>query len=119
MITSDLNTIIKHTLSAVNPYHLLRSALFCKGGNVLCVVDREYELQKNVKLIAAGKAVGGMVRAVQDLIGDHIIKGVVSLPLGYRDTFKTRDDLYPLPSPQVTLFSRIPCLIDIYFLLVI
>lgn len=105
MITSDLNIIIKHTLSAVNPYQLLKSALFYNGGNVLCVGDREYKLQQNVKLIAAGKAVGGMVRAVQDLIGDHIIKGVVSLPQGYRDTFKHRLDLYPLSSPQVRTIS--------------
>ncbi|KAI6655156.1 Glycerate kinase [Oopsacas minuta] len=105
IIASDVNAILKYSLNAINPYQLLRSALLYQSDNTLCVQGRAYKLRNNVKLIAAGKAVGGMVRAVQDLIGDHVIKGVVSLPLGYTDTFKNRKDLYPLPSPKVNIFE--------------
>ena len=104
-MASDLNAILRYSLKATNPYHLLKSTLHIRDGTHICVQGREYKLINNVKLIAAGKAVGGMVRAVQDLIGDHIIRGVVSLPIGYRNTFYTKKDLYPLHSPLVSLYS--------------
>ena len=36
----------------------------------------------NVKVVAFGKAVLGMVEAVETLLGDHIVGGVASVPVG-------------------------------------
>ena len=111
-MTSDLNAILQYSLKAINPYLLLKSKFHKGNGTSIYVQGREYKLRNNVKLIAAGKAVGGMVRAVQDLIGGHIMRGVVSLPIGYRDTFYARKDLYPLHSPLVSKYNT-SCIIEI------
>ena len=39
-----------------------------------------------MKVIALGKAVLGMVSAVDDLIGSHITEGVASVPVGSLET---------------------------------
>jgi glycerate kinase len=59
---------------------------------VLGVRGREYALDHNVKVVAFGKAVLGMLDALESLLGDHIIAGVASVPMGssekrYNDTF--------------------------------
>ena len=36
----------------------------------------------NVKVVAFGKAVLGMVEAVETLLRDHIVSGVASVPVG-------------------------------------
>ena len=112
-MASDLNAILQYSLKAINPYLLLKSILRI-GGTSLHVEGREYKLRHNVKLIAAGKAVGGMVRAVQDLIGDHILSGVVSLPIGYRNTFVGSKDLYPLHSPLVGIDTILAVSVERY-----
>ena len=37
---------------------------------------------RNVKVIAFGKAVLGMVSAVEDVVGSHITEGIASVPVG-------------------------------------
>ena len=45
-----------------------------------------YCLNHNVHVIAFGKAVLGMCKAVQLLLGDHIVSGVASIPVGLEAT---------------------------------
>lgn len=48
-----------------------------------------YKLNKNVYVVGFGKAVSGMARAVEDLVGQHIVRGVVSVPYGTKKLFAT------------------------------
>ena len=41
-----------------------------------------------MKLLAFGKAVLGMVAAVERVIGNHLIEGVASIPVGTVETAK-------------------------------
>lgn len=43
---------------------------------------RRYDLRRNVKVLAFGKAVLGMVAAVHRLLHDHIATGHASIPVG-------------------------------------
>ena len=52
-------------------------------------------MRKNVYVAAFGKAVLGMVRAVEEVVGDHLVRGVASVPCGMRDTL-TRNNLQHL-----------------------
>ena len=52
------------------------------------VGQTDYVLSKNVYVAAFGKAVVGMVKALEDLIGDHIIDGVASVRYGIIDALK-------------------------------
>lgn len=41
---------------------------------------------RNVKVVAFGKAVLGMVAAVEGLLHNHVVGGVVSVPVGAVET---------------------------------
>ncbi|EDO29481.1 predicted protein, partial [Nematostella vectensis] len=51
----------------------------------LRVQGSEYMVYKNVYVVAFGKAVLGMARAVEDVLGHNIIRGVASIPCGLQD----------------------------------
>ena len=42
-----------------------------------------YKINKNVHVVAFGKAVTGMVRVVEELFGDDIVNAVAVVPDGY------------------------------------
>lgn len=48
-----------------------------------------YNIKQNVYVVGFGKAVIGMARAVDEVLGKNIVKGVISVPLGIQNTFKT------------------------------
>ena len=52
----------------------------------------------NVRVVAFGKAVAGMIRAAQDILGDHIISVTASVPSG------SSTDIV-LPGPGVRVFQ--------------
>ncbi len=57
-----------------------------------------------MKVVAFGKAVLGMVAGVESVIGDHIIEGVASVPIG---TMSTATSNFPQYLPPES--SRIRC----------
>ncbi len=54
---------------------------------------------RNIKVAAFGKAVLGMVAAVEHVLGNHVVGGVASVPVG---AMETAQKFYPhhLPSPD-------------------
>ena len=42
-------------------------------------------------VIGFGKAVGGMCRTVQSIVGDHVVKGALSVPCGLFDDFSLQN----------------------------
>ena len=62
-----------------------------RDGDTLTVDGRRYSLNRNVHIVAFGKAVLGMVKTAEEVLGEHVIGGVASVPAGIRDTFKRLD----------------------------
>jgi len=91
-------------LEAVDPKRAVKNVLSRKG-DVLKVGEVTYTLSKNVYVAAFGKAVVGMVRALEDLIGDHIVDGMASIRSGIIDALKANglESQIPSPSSNVTL----------------
>ena len=58
------------------------------------VDGKTYTLKKNVFIVGFGKAVSGMAKTLEDLIGLHIVRGVISIPFGSQALFKTHGKLY-------------------------
>ena len=68
------------------PEHMVKKALQISGTR-LQVGNTEYLLNKNVHIVAFGKAALGMVRAAEDVLKDHVVRGIASVPLGIQETF--------------------------------
>lgn len=81
--------IFASAMETIAPDKLARNSLH-RRGDVLVVNDKEYRLKENVYVVGYGKAVLGMMRGVQDVLKDHIVRGVISVPYGTKETFKTQ-----------------------------
>lgn len=90
-LKSDAQTIFGAALSAVSPQEMVKNNLLFHQ-NILSVKEREYAVDKNVSVVAFGKAVLGMAKAVDDILGDQIVRGVASIPVGLPDVIKVGID---------------------------
>lgn len=88
-LKSDAQTIFRASLSAVSPQEMVKSNLLFHQ-NILTIKEREYAVDKNVSVVAFGKAVLGMAKAVDDILGDQIVRGVASVPVGLPDVIKVQ-----------------------------
>ena len=85
--------IFNAAVEAVLPHRMVNRTLTLSGPQ-LEVGNRSYILNKNVYVAAFGKAVIGMVRAVEDVLGEHIVDGVASIPTGTQKTFRAMEMWY-------------------------
>ncbi|XP_074644737.1 glycerate kinase-like [Tubulanus polymorphus] len=86
-LKKDAKNIFERAVYHVQPKDMVDKALH-REGDSLFVEGYEYELRKNVYVVGYGKAVLGMIRATENVLGDHIAKGVASIPVGLQDAFK-------------------------------
>lgn len=74
-------------VEAVQPDSVVRKSLERKGDSV--VVDgHEFALKRNLHLVGFGKAVLGMAAEAERIVGDHLVRGVVSVPHGIQRTLR-------------------------------
>ena len=90
-LKSDAQTIFRASLGAVSPQEMVKNNLLFHQ-NILSIKDREYAVDKNVFVVAFGKAVLGMAKAVDDILRGQIVRGVASIPVGLPDVIKVGVD---------------------------
>lgn len=78
------HTIFQAALRAADPYQAIQRTLQ-RDGTRLRVREREYDLTRlsNVYVIGFGKASATMARAVEDILGDSITRGWVTVKYGH------------------------------------
>lgn len=72
---------------------MVKNTLTLNKTRLLVNKDSEYMVYKNVYVVAFGKAVLGMARAVEDILGQNIVQGVASIPCGLQDAIKVHSTL--------------------------
>ena len=91
-IRSEAQEIFKGCLYAVDPYHAVKRFLHLKGealrlgaeGGSQSQLDlRNYE---RISLVGAGKATAPMARAMEELLGDRIYRGIINVKYGFTDS---------------------------------
>lgn len=97
-LKTDAQSIFHAALGAVSPQEMVKNNLLFRQ-NILSIMDHEYVVDKNVSVVAFGKAVLGMTKAVEDVLGDQIVRGVASIPVGLPHAIKVGVD------PQLNFFS--------------
>ncbi|XP_075403589.1 glycerate kinase [Tenrec ecaudatus] len=77
--------LFESAVSAVLPGPMLHRVLVVDpSGKQLKVRDRSFHLRNNLYLVGFGKAVLGMAAAAEELLGQHLVQGVISVPRGIR-----------------------------------
>lgn len=86
---SSLETRARAVFSAavegVQPNIVVRRSLE-RHGDKLLVGGKSFTLTNNLYLVGFGKAVLGMAAEAERIVGDHLIKGMVSVPHGIQKT---------------------------------
>lgn len=88
-IRRDALDIFYAGVQSVYPPQMVRNAVtLSPDGDSLTVDGRKYELKHNVYIVGFGKAVSGMARALESLVGKHLVEGVISIPHGSNQLFQ-------------------------------
>lgn len=99
----EAETIFRAGLEAVDP-RLLITSILEREGDQLTVQGKRYQLNSNLKVVAFGKAVLGMIRATEDILGDHIVSGFANIPVGGQAALReVKPDLLPEPDSKVVI----------------
>lgn len=98
--------IFQSAVDSVIPRTMVTRALKCNG-NSLLVTGTTYHLDHNVHIVAFGKAAAGMVRATEDILGDHVVDGIASVPIGVAQSLRDngRSDLLPSETSKTKLLE--------------
>lgn len=83
----EAKSIFVVAVAAVEPCKLIENSVRLEDGHLM-VNNQSYELQKPCYVVAFGKAVLGMVIAVENILGDWIKEGMATVPLGIFECFK-------------------------------
>ncbi|XP_048874404.1 glycerate kinase [Brienomyrus brachyistius] len=74
-------------VEGVQPDVVVRRSLQ-RTGDCLLVDGRSFTLGHNLHLVGFGKAVLGMASEAERILGDHIVRGVISVPVGIQEALR-------------------------------
>ncbi|KAM5292351.1 glycerate kinase isoform 2-T2 [Ctenodactylus gundi] len=107
-LAEQAQQLFESAVSAVQPGPMLRRALSLDPcGRQLKVRDRSFQLQQNLYLVGFGKAVLGMAAAAEELLGQHLVQGVISVPRGIRAAVERagKQEMLLKPHSRVQVFE--------------
>lgn len=102
--------IFQAGLQAVEPIAAMKS--YCKlSGTLLKVDGRDYDLDhfEKILVIGAGKAGASMARAMEDILGDRINEGIITVKYGHLadlKRIKIKEAGHPVPDENGYLGAR-------------
>jgi len=73
--------LFQKSLKAVLPDVLVNNSII-RYNDVMVVNGSKYKLAKNLFVVGFGKAVPGMAIGIHEKLSDHLVKGIISVPLG-------------------------------------
>ncbi|KAI8781617.1 glycerate kinase [Biomphalaria glabrata] len=86
--------IVRNAISAVSPKAMIENVLlYNQTTSTLNLHNRQYKINKNVFIVGFGNSVLGMARVVEDMLGEHVVTGIISIPSGLKqETVKAHDN---------------------------
>ncbi|XP_004457424.2 glycerate kinase [Dasypus novemcinctus] len=107
-LAEQARKLFESAVGAVLPGPRLHRALALDpGSGQLKVRDRSFQLRQNLYLVGFGKAVLGMAAAAEELLGQHLVQGVISVPKGIRAAVERagKQDMLLKPHSRVQVFE--------------
>ncbi|XP_075893288.1 glycerate kinase isoform X2 [Nelusetta ayraudi] len=74
-------------VEAVQPDTVVRKSIERKDDSVI-IDGHSFTLKRNLHLVGFGKAVLGMAAEAERILGDHLVKGIISVPNGIQQTLR-------------------------------
>ena len=119
---SEAVQCFKASLKPVNPYEAVKRFIRLKGSRMdigpkeKTAAEFDLDDYENIFLVGGGKATAPMARAMEDLLGDRITKGLIVVKYGFTDELSYTETVeadHPLPDQNgVAGTKRILELVD-------
>ncbi|KAM7005769.1 LOW QUALITY PROTEIN: glycerate kinase [Tautogolabrus adspersus] len=84
---SSARLVFAAAVEAVQPDTIVRQSIDRKEDSV-SIDGHKFTLKHNLHLVGFGKAVLGMAAEAEKILGDHLVKGVISVPKGIQQTLQ-------------------------------
>ncbi|NXL58644.1 GLCTK kinase, partial [Chordeiles acutipennis] len=83
-------SLFRSAVGIVRPAPMLKRAVKLQGDECpqLLVKGRAFPVKRNLYLVGFGKAVLGMATAAEEILGDHLVRGIISVPLGIQESLQ-------------------------------
>ena len=88
-IRSEATDIFKASVEAVNPYHAVKRFVHVEGERLVVGTEDQAKVELDlagydrVLLVGGGKATAPMARAMEELLGEKISKGLINVKYGF------------------------------------
>ncbi|XP_009994107.1 PREDICTED: glycerate kinase [Chaetura pelagica] len=82
--------LFRSAVGTVRPAPMLKSAVKLQGGRCpqLLVKGQAFPVKRDLYLVGFGKAVLGMAAAAEEILGDHLVRGIINVPLGIQESLQ-------------------------------
>ncbi|XP_032892942.1 glycerate kinase isoform X2 [Amblyraja radiata] len=94
--------IFRTAINSVLPQNIIKNNISMEG-NRLLIKNQSFPIHNNVHVAGFGKAVMGMAAAVEQILGDHLVQGVISVPLGIQKVLRLAGKEEMLLRPQTKI----------------
>ncbi|NXB67456.1 GLCTK kinase, partial [Struthidea cinerea] len=83
-------SLFRGAVGTVRPAPMLKRALKLQGDGCpqLLVKGQAFPVKRDLYLVGFGKAVLGMAAAAEEILGDHLTRGIVNVPLGIQQSLQ-------------------------------
>ncbi|NXF06836.1 GLCTK kinase, partial [Smithornis capensis] len=83
-------SLFRSALGTVCPAPMMKRALKLQGHGCpqLLVKGQAFPVKRHLYLVGFGKAVLGMAAAAEEILGDHLIRGIINVPLGIQESLQ-------------------------------
>jgi len=94
--------VIEHAMKTVDSYEVVKKLVYIENDRKLIVCDLSYDLSKvgNIYVVGAGKATFPIAQALDEILGDLIKRGTISVKRGEKRRLKhikVREAGHPIP----------------------
>ena len=88
-LDKDARFIFSSAIEAVLPHKMVsKHVKFSPKDNLITVDNVSYKVEQNVYVVGFGKAVCGMASSLNEILHEHIVKGILSIPVGIQQALK-------------------------------
>ncbi|NXB79326.1 GLCTK kinase, partial [Donacobius atricapilla] len=83
-------SLFRGAVGTVRPAPMLKRALKLQGDGCpqLLVKGQAFPVKRDLYLVGFGKAVLGMAAAAEEILGDHLTRGIINVPLGIQESLQ-------------------------------